>query len=248
VSAIYTGRLRHVRTSGVRHSFTMRLFMLYLDLDELAAGTLTRALGVERPGLLSFRRRDYLGDHTLTLKSAVLAEVERALGFRPAGPVRVLTQVRALGYVFNPVTFYYCFDAAETLQAVVAEITNTPWSERHRYVLRSDELGAHQRFAKNFHVSPFFGMNQDYDWRFSAPSDRLSVRMSNVEDGKAVFQATLTMRRRPLTAEELARAFVGHPLMTWKVHLAIYAHALVLWLKGAPFFEHPGARALEEKV
>ena len=239
-SAIYVGRLSHARFAPAPHSFSYRLYMLYLDLDELAAGLGSLLLGVERAGPLSFRRRDYLGDPHRPLKAAVQDEVERALGFRPLGPIRLLTQVRSFGYAFNPVSFYYCFDGSgQVLQAIVAEITNPPWGERHRYVLRADGQGARQQLRKAFHVSPFFGMDQAYDWRFSAPAEVLSVRMSNLEEGKRVFQAKLTLSRRPLSTPELLRVALRLPLMSWKVQAAIYLHALVLWLKRTPFYQHP---------
>jgi DUF1365 family protein len=152
--------------------------------------------------------------------------------------VRVLTQVRAFGYVFNPVSFYYCFDG-EALRAVVAEITNTPWGERHRYVLRAEAQGAKARFAKAFHVSPFLPMQQTYDWSLSAPGERLGVAMRNEEDGQTVFQARLALVRRPLSFGQLARIAVALPLMSGRIHAAIYVQALKLWLKKTPFFAHP---------
>ena len=153
-------------------SFEHELYMLYLDLDELGTLELAPLLGVESLGLLSFRRRDYFGDSQRPLKATVLDEVERVLGERPRGPVRLLTQVRSLGVAFNPVSFYYCFaEDGVTLRAVLAEITNTPWGERHAYVVAADhgstaDGGAGAEFAKRIHVSPFLPMDQRYAWRF----------------------------------------------------------------------------------
>jgi DUF1365 family protein len=170
--------------------------------------------------------------------------VESALGFRPEGPVRLLTNLRSLGYVFNPVSFYFCFDAGgEQLRAVVAEITNTPWKERHAYVLRADGGGAFATFEKSFHVSPFFPMEQTYEWRLDAPGGRLRVEMVNREEGVEVFRAGLAMRRQEWTPGALRRAAWLQPLMAWKVHAAIYWQALRLWVKGTPFHVHPAKRA-----
>jgi len=241
-SCVYVGVVSHTRHRPRRHAFRVPVSMLYLDLDELAQMPSTFWFGNERARPLSFRRRDYLGDEKTSLKEAVLNEVTRALGFRPEGPLRLLTQVRAFGYAFNPVSFYYCFERdGRRLAAVVAEITNTPWGERHRYVIRGAGDGAHAEFAKAFHVSPFFPMEQTYDWVLSTPDERLSVAMANIDGGRAVFQASLSLQRRPMNARELARVATRLLPMGWGTHAAIYVQALRLWLKGTPFFSHPGS-------
>jgi DUF1365 family protein len=232
-SAIYSGVVSHARRGTRAHAFSYRMYMLYLDLDELPG-----------LGLRSFRRSDYLGDPSRDLGTEVRDRVEVALGFRPAGPVRLLTHVRSLGYVFNPVSFYYCFDeGGERLRAVVAEITNTPWGERHAYVLQAGPDGAVSTFDKAFHVSPFYPMEQTYAWRLGAPGERLEVEMVNLEKGMEVFRAGLGMRRRAFSAAALRQAAVLQPLMAWKVHAAIYWQALRLWVKGVPFHVHPAKRA-----
>jgi uncharacterized protein len=239
-SAIYLGRLVHRRLGPKPHAFAYRLYMLYLDLDELAALPPSRWFGVERARPLSFRRRDYLGDPARPLKGEVLDEVERTLGFRPAGPVRLLTHVRSLGYVFNPVSFYYCFDASgREVQAVVSEITNTPWGERYRHVVRGRPTRIEDRFIKAFHVSPFLPMGQTYAWQFSAPGEQLRVKMRNESEGRVVFRAQLALVRHPFNAAALRRVAIGLPLMSLRMHAAIYLQAARLWLKGAPFHPHP---------
>ncbi|MDE2338455.1 MAG: DUF1365 domain-containing protein, partial [Gammaproteobacteria bacterium] len=163
---------------------------------------------------------------------------------RPQGPVRLLTHLRYAGYVFNPVSFYYCHDADGTLQSVIADITNTPWNERHAYVLalsQAERCGALWQwdFAKAFHVSPFLPLERDYRWRFSAPAERLRVHMS-VSDGRQVeFEAHLDLKRRPLTGANLARVLWRYPLMSTQVIGAIYWQALRLWLKRIPVHDHP---------
>jgi DUF1365 family protein len=242
-SAVYEGRVTHARRGPSRHQFSYRLHMFYLDLDELPR-LRTSLFRIGRFGCLSFCRADYLGNPSTDLKTAVLDRVDTALGFRPSGPVRVLTQVRNFGYVFNPVSFYYCFAAdGETLEAIVAEITNTPWKERHAYVLRARDGAVRSGFAKAFHVSPFFGMAQQYRWQLSTPGPDLTVAMVNEERGRPVFSATLALTRREFTAPAIRRAALSQPLMAWRVHLGIYIQALRLWRKRTPYFEHPAKHA-----
>ena len=249
-SAIYTGRLRHRRFAPRAHAFEYRLFMMYIDLAELDTVFAGRWLwSAKRPALAWFRRADFLGDPDVPLDQAVRDRVERETGHRPTGPIRMLTHLRYFGYGFNPVTFYYCFDAEDRkVETIVAEITNTPWNERHVYVL-SERLnrgrGMFRRFLfrKNFHVSPFMPMEQRYDWRFSAPRTRLFVHMENAEEGIKLFDATLDLERREITAANLSEALAAFPLMTAKVIGAIYWQALKLWLKRVPFHVHPAKRA-----
>ncbi len=232
-SAIYSGTVSHARRHPRAHAFSYRTYMLYLDLDELP-----------RLAVRGFHRSDFLGDPSRDLAGEVRDRVERALGFRPTGPVRLLTHVRSLGRVFNPVSFYYCFDpGGERLRAVVAEITNTPWNERHAYVLPASPEGIAASFDKTFHVSPFFPMDQSYAWRLSTPGDTLSVEMANHEGGREVFRARLALRRREWSTAAHRATALAQPLVAWKVHAAIYWQAFRLWVKGTPFHVHPAKRA-----
>lgn len=253
-SAIYEGRVAHTRHEPRPHAFGYRVALAYLDLDEIDE-VFERAPMWSRSPLapVRFRRADYFGDAATDLKDAVLDRVEASTGRRPSGAVRMLTQLRTWGYVFNPVSFYYCFDDEDRLEAVVAEITNTPWRERHAYVLdvRSGRGGSGESdgprrhrwaFDKDFHVSPFFPMEQRYEWVFSEPGDALDVHMTNREGGRAVFHAGLELERREITATSAVLALVRHPLLTFRVHLAIYWQALRLHLKRTPFFVHPRKR------
>jgi DUF1365 family protein len=237
-SALYVGRLTHARRSPRPHAFQLPLYLLYLDLEELETARSSWLFGVEAARPLSFRRRDFLGQGPL--RKAVADEVEQALGRRPRGPIRLLAHVRSFGYAFNPAAFYFCFEeGGQTLAAVVVEVTNTPWGERHRYVLPAGPEGVHSSHAKAFHVSPFFPMTQRYEWEISTPGESLSVRIGNRESGTLVFGASLALERRPFSQRELLRAALRMPLVTWAVHAAIYWQALRLWLKRTPIFDHP---------
>ncbi len=248
-SAIYTGTVRHRRTLPVPHAFRYRLFMMYLDLAELDTVFAPYWLwSAKRPAPAWFRRADFLGDRSLPLDMAVRSLVETQTGARPDGPIRMLAHLRYFGYIVNPVTFYYCFDRDDQyVETVVAEITNTPWNERHAYVLgpASNEGSTTRkrfRFAKAFHVSPFMDMTHEYEWRFSDPERRLVVHMENSEHGSKLFDATLVLERRAITGASLARMLALYPLMTLKVVGGIYWQATRLWMKRAPFFVHPAKR------
>jgi len=246
-SCAYEGVVRHRRRRPVEHAFEYRVFMVYLDLAELDEVFRGRWLwSTRRPALAWFRRGDYHGDPTLPLDTAVRDLVAQRTGARPRGAIRLLTHPRYYGYVQNPVSFYYCFAAdGTTVETIVAEITNTPWGERHAYVLPMDERtrrGEPIRFEKTFHVSPFHAMGLGYTWRLSAPGPELRVHMESYEGTERIFDATLTLARRPLSGRVLAGALVRHPWMTLRVALGIYWQALRLWLKGAPVHDHPSTR------
>jgi len=247
-SALYQGTVVHRRHTPVPHEFRYRVSYLYLDLAELDTAFAGRWLwSVERGNVVSFRRADHLGDPAVPLDTAVRDLVAARTGRRPEGPIRLLTHPRYFGYGFNPVSFYYCWNpAGGALEAIVAEVNNTPWGERHCYVLDpADSLrqGHHRyRFGKDFHVSPFLAMDYTYDWRFSVPGGDLAVVMRNERDGRLDFEAAMALQRRPLTGPQLARALVAYPFMTGKVIAAIYWQALRLWWKGVPFHAHPGPR------
>jgi uncharacterized protein len=238
-SALYEGHIRHRRFAVRDHEFRYRIAMAYVDLDELPSllgGRLTR----RRPGLVRFRRRDYLGDPRAPLDAAVRRLVGERLGEAPQGPIRLLTHLRTFGHCFNPVSFYYCFAPdGERLEAIVAEVTNTPWGERHAYVLKAGDPIPQGGFDKALHVSPFMPMDQRYTWRAPAPGSTLSVQIESHEDGRRAFDATLGLERRPLTRRSLARTTARHPAATLRMLALIYGHAVALKLKGVPVQPHP---------
>ena len=253
-SAIFSGQVRHRRFEPVEHAFSYRLFMMYLDLDEVDTVFDGRWFwSTRRAAPARYRREDHLGDPQRPLADCVRSLVATESGHRPEGPIRLLTHLQYFGYCFNPVSFYYCFDAEDQrVEAIVAEVNNTPWGERTCYVLRddSDRVGPHQRFSppKRMHVSPFMPMDVDYDWRFRAPDERLTVHMENYRKGDKMFDATLDLQRQEIGAGVLAKNLAVHPFMTGKVIAAIHWQALKLWIKGSPVYDHPDKTATLERT
>jgi uncharacterized protein len=250
-SCAYEGWVRHRRFEPIRNELRMRLFMVLLDLDELPA--LLDGYGVASargPAPARFRRCDYLGDPSRPLADEVRSLVATRTGTAPAGPIRLLTGLRQLGVGFNPVSFYYCFErAGSRVESIVAEVTNTPWGERHAYVLVPDPARApasimRGEFAKKFHVSPFMGMDHSYAWRLTEPREQLIVHIESAREQRTAFDATLSLERRELTPASLRRLLARHPLAPAWALARIYGNGLALWAKGAGYFPNPSGAPL----
>ena len=247
-SQIYTGMLHHRRTSPKVHDFRYQVAMFYLDISEIEKIFKVPFLFSFRgPSLAGFRRGDYLkGDESLSqaVKDLILAKTGRLHD----GPIRLLTQIRYFGFCFNPVSFYYCFDASEKLKFVVAEITNTPWNERHSYVLEMNPLVecSHFEFQKDFHVSPFFPMELQYRWSLNSPNPvgamatlRVDMEDWDLKSKECVFEAHLSLKAKEMNSKNLILLVLGFPFLTFKTFFAIYFQALLLLMKRVPFYSHP---------
>ncbi|UTA48637.1 DUF1365 domain-containing protein [Simiduia sp. 21SJ11W-1] len=261
-SGIYSGRLMHARWAPKAHQFQYKVFMAYLDLDELDALCARSPFwSCTRAALFWIRRQDYFGDPAISLKQAVHNKVHAALGFRPMGPVRMLTNPRCFGVRMNPITVFYVFDKkGEQLEAVLAEVTNTPWDKRHVYVLdyRAAAVNQWVTFGKELHVSPFMPLSQYYRWKTHLPGDDVRILLQNFAVGEAqpeevartrkVFEAQLALVREPATSRVLNSLVLRFPWMTLKVAAAIYWQALKLWLKGAKFYSYQEPDAPAQKA
>jgi uncharacterized protein len=245
-SCLYHGHVQHRRLTPVEHVFRYGLYLAYLDLDELP-GLLSTGHGLYRARFspASFCRADHVGAPDVPLAEAVGNLVEGQIGRRPAGPVRILTLLRNWGFYFNPLSLYYCFDAAgKNVDCVVAEVSNTPWLQKHWYVLhegnRTGEPGQLQfQHPKGFHVSPFMDMDMQYEWHLNAPGEKINVAIVNTRDGKRLFDVSLVLRRRELTRWSMLRCLARYPWMTARVVQAIYWQAFRLWRKKTPYYPHP---------
>lgn len=244
-SCIYEGKVRHTRLAPVQHHFSYRMYMLYMDLAELPdLFKPFRFWSADRPSIAWFNRADHTGNELIPLEKTIRDLIWKRTGKIHRGPIRLLTHLRYFGYCFNPVSFYYCWNAYKPeLDFIVAEVHNTPWGETHCYVMDCKATEGEQAhcftFDKAFHVSPFMGMQQHYDWLLPAPADDLRVTMKSTEQGDKVFMAHMDMQRVPISAKSLNRVLLRYPLMTIKVIAAIYWQALRLWLKKTPFYSHP---------
>jgi len=267
-SALYAGTLRHRRFTPRPHAFSYPVYMAFLDVDRLPElMKISPLASYNKWNVTAYCERDHFGDQRQSLRARLVQDAA-AHGLQlPGGQIFLLTHLRYLGYVFNPVSFYYFYDPAGNLAMLMAEVNST-FGERHNYWLAetcqraaisaqcdsaaepysaakprtsAKPSAAAKRYttAKKMHVSPFMSMDLDYDWIFSPPSESLVSHMNTLAAGQPFFDATLQLERRPWQARSLHRTLAAYPLMTLRVIAAIHWQALRLWLKKVSVFTHP---------
>lgn len=244
-SAFYEGKVRHRRFSPKAHDFDYSLFMAGINLDEIdKIGQLSHLWSYNRRNLMEFRRSDYLPDEPGSLKQAVVGLLQQHTGENFDGEVVLLTHPRSFGFCFNPVSFYFCYEEGDDQPSyILAQINNTPWNERHVYVLSVDQAENNQNsiefaFDKDFTVSPFMPMDIAYRWVFSLQEKNLLIHMECKKDNENVFDATMTMEKHAFTSSKANSLALTYPLMCFKVVAGIYWQALLLYLKRSPFYGH----------
>jgi len=243
-SALYTGTIRHRRLSPVRNAFRYRVYQLLLDLEELPRlDREIRGFGYGRAALASFHDRDHLGPADDPVREKLAGWLDGRGKTLGDARVLLLTNPRVLGYVFNPVSYFFCMNRDDSLRYVVAEVNNT-FGETYCYLLDDAEpVGGEtvrSRRDKAFHVSPFMPIEGiSYDWILTPPRERLTVHIDEFDRGTKYFDATLVLARRPLTGRTLARALLAHPHTTARTIGLIHWQALRLWAKRVPFYRKP---------
>ena len=249
-SGLFVGTLRHRRFTPVAHAFTYPLFMALLDVDRVPELMSRSGLtSHNRWNWASFDDRDHLGDPSLPLRERLVVDAARHGIELPAGPIFLLTHLRYLGYCFNPVSFFYCFDRAEQLHVVLAEVRNT-FGGSHNYWLRPDGVSRTFRTAaaKSLYVSPFMPIDLDYTFAFTPPAAHLVAHMKTSQAGSVGFDATLSLERRPWTAAEVRRVLAQYPAVTASVMAQIHWQAVKLWWKGVPVVSRVTADGVGERA
>ncbi|MDN3616157.1 DUF1365 domain-containing protein [Vibrio gallaecicus] len=246
-SGIYWGNVRHRRFGEITHKFSYQLFMMGIDLDELAK-TSSRSLvfGLRWFNPIRFVESDYIRNEPGNLKDRISDKVKLLGGtWDTSNRVTMLVQCRCLGLYFSPINCYFCYDSAGKCQYMLAEVSNTPWRQRHYYLI---DMAKEMKVKKDFHVSPFMDLNMMYHWKIKPPAHSTLVHIENRKPNdqnieRKVFDATLALSKRPISSQSLWNTLLSIPAMTFKIVFGIYYQALKLFIKKVPFVAHPETKS-----
>lgn len=242
-SAIYTGPVVHERVKPKRHRLRYNVYSMLLDLDELEA--LDRSIsqfGYNRFAPLSFHDKDHGPLDGTPLRRWVEQRLVDAGLPVDGGPIRLLCYPRVFGYVFNPLSVYFCYDRDETLRAILYEVSNT-FHERHTYVIPvvGNAPVIRQACDKQMYVSPFIEMDCRYHFRIAPPGEKLSIAIRQEDSEGLLLGASFSGNRSPFTNASVRQCLMSFPLLTVKIMAGIHWEALKLWLKGIKFYRHEPA-------
>lgn len=237
--AVYQGEVGHLRLTPRQHGFSYPLALYWLDCAWLNDASLQAVgIGYERFSALSYRRKDYIGAEG-SVYAAVCSKVAELGGKTAPVQVFILTPLANWGVYFSPLTLYYCYNDKQDFCYLLAEVSNTPWNERHYYLQTIEPGEVHYEHAKAFHVSPFHPIDMRYHWQITAPSELLTCSIKNTKDGQAIFSAWFNLKRYSLTAQWRRQWLIRNPWQNVQVVWRIYWHALKLLIKGIPVHAHP---------
>lgn len=235
-SSLYVGTIRHNRQIPRKHHFQYPIFMWFLNLDKLdKLPPLGRWFSTTKWAISRYHRPDYYGDPTLPLADAIRRRMKELTGHPVEGDVYGLMNMRTLGLYFSPVNFYYGYDHEGNLSHFLAEVSNTPWNERHQYGHYITETQLSPDNPKQFHVSPFNPLHQHYRWELTAPTEDLFVQIGVDDERGHIFTAQLNLNRRPLSLKSVKRELMRKPVMAIYMVARIYWQALKLFIKGVPY-------------
>ena len=243
-SAIYTGKVFHARHVPKKHQFHYNIFLFWLDLDELSQiEEQVRGFSLTSFSAAQFKRSDYYGPENQPLKDSILNKMSELAGTKLAGKVFLLGQVRIFGMYFSPVNFYYLRNSEGFYSHALAEVSNTPWNERHHYLV---DLRDQRDSEKAFHVSPFNPIDMQYQWNIPQPNQKLALALSCKKETRH-FDASLQLVKQELNSKSLLNVMLRIPSMTLKTVFGIYWQALKLFIKGMPIYSHPMSKGKEKK-
>ena len=234
-SCIYNGIVTHTRFKPIRHNLRYKTFSLLLDLDEVEK--LDKKLSIfshNKFNLFSFYDKDHGDRDGSSLKTWVLSNLKKFNIHQNINTIKILCYPRIFGYVFNPLSIFYCYDNTN-LKAIFYEVKNT-FNEQHTYIFKvNNNEKIDQKCKKKFYVSPFMDMETYYNFKLLEPDEKLSVYIKQTDTEGTVLTATQTGDKKELSSKQLILNFIQYPLMTIKIISSIHYEALLLWKKGAIF-------------